>query len=71
MMRIGIPIKVKIPKFPKIIWMSNKRCFKCKRGRFIETEFYNDLDGTITCNNCNFKVKLRQSVAELRNARGS
>jgi hypothetical protein len=35
---------------------SGKKCTKCKKGTYAETEFHDDMDGTLHCTKCNTMV---------------
>ena len=35
----------------------NKKCKKCKKGKYVELTLHDDIHGTVTCNKCGDWVK--------------
>lgn len=37
--------------------MTDKKCQKCKKGKYRETSIHDDIDGVLHCNDCGHKIK--------------
>ena len=36
--------------------MTDKKCDKCKKGKYMETSLYDDINGVLHCKNCDDKI---------------
>ena len=42
--------------------MTNCQCEKCNKGRYIETEFHDDMDGVLHCDKCNYRITRHREI---------
>ena len=51
-----VELKLKEDK-KEMIDMTYKKCEKCKKGKYVETNLLDDRDGVLHCNKCRHEVK--------------